>query len=463
MSRRVLILSLLAVSAFGQAKLPPFTKQTLPNGATLILLKKPDVPLVSVRAIFRGGAEAESAELSGISNITAELVRRGTAKRSSEQFSLELDSLGATLGGGSSRGSATLYAEFLARTQDRALDLFSDVLLNPTFPEAEVKKVLAQTADTVRSAKDNPNAAIARYFSAFYFPANHPYHRGGVANEDSLKLINRDQIVAFHKRTYVGRNLILIAAGDFDPARLGVELTKIASALPAGTQFQPAKVEDPKFDSARLLFVDKPDATQTYFRIAMPGVSRTSRDLVALEIVNTLFGGRFTSMLNDALRVNSGLTYGASCQVDRDRVTGAIAINTYTRTDTTEKAVDMALDILKTLRNKGIDAAQLASAKAYIKGGFPTQSLETADQLAAVLGDLEIYGLNKGEIDDYFSKIDSITLEQANAVARKYFVETNLQFVLLGNASKVPGALTKYAPKSKTVSIREPGFESPAF
>ena len=123
----------------------------------------------------------------------------------------------------------------------------------------------------------------------------------------------------------------------------------------------------------------------------------------------------------------------------------------------------MALDILKTLRNKGIDAAQLASAKAYIKGGFPTQSLETADQLAAVLGDLEIYGLNKGEIDDYFSKIDSITLEQANAVARKYFVETNLQFVLLGNASKVPGVLTKYAPKSKTVSIREPGFESPAF
>lgn len=462
-SRLIVSLLLAAACLQGQAKLPPYTKQTLPNGATLILLKKPDVPLVSVRAIFRGGVEAESANLSGIAALTAELVRRGTPTRTSDQVSLDVDSIGANLIGGSDRQASFLSTEYMARTQDRALEIFSDVLLHPSFPEPEVKKVLAQAADRLRSIKDNPGAAIGRYYEAFYYPASHPYHRSGSVTEESLTRLTRDEIIAFHKKNYTGKNLILIAAGDFDPAKLGPALAKIAGELPAGAEFQPGRVSVPKFDSARLLLVDKPDATQTYFRIAMPGIERTSRDRVPLMVINTLFGGRFTSMLNDALRVNSGLTYGAGCVVEQDRHTGSIYISTYTRTDTTEKAIDMAIEVLKKLSEQGIDAAQLASAKAYIKGGFPTQRLETADQLANVLGDLELYGLNKGEIDDYFSRIDAVSLEEANTLAKKYFRDANLQFCLLGNASKIQDSVKKYAPKMKVVSVKEPGFEPPAF
>ena len=115
-------------------------------------------------------------------------------------------------------------------------------------------------------------------------------------------------------------------------------------------------------------------------------VSKKNRDRATLEIVNTLFGGRFTSMLNDALRVNSGLTYGASAQLQVDRLQGAIFINTYTKTETTTQAIDMALDVLKRLNEKGITAEQLASAKAYVKGLYPTRHLETIDQLAAEIG-----------------------------------------------------------------------------
>lgn len=464
MNRRLIASLLLAAAGLqGQAKLPSYTKQTLPNGATLILLKKPDVPLVSVRAIFRGGTEAEPANLSGVAALTAELVRRGTATRSSEQVALDLDSIGATLNGGSDRQASFLFTEFMARTQDRALEIFSDVLLHPSFPESEVTKVLAQAGDRLRFIKDNPGAAIGRYFETFYYPSTHPYHRSGSVTEESLKLINRDAIAAFHTRNYAGRNLILIAAGDFDPAKLGPALAQLAGQLPAGAEFQPGKVAAPKFDSARLLLVDKPDATQTYFEIGMPGIDRTSRDRVPLEIINTLFGGRFTSMLNDALRVNSGLTYGAHCSVEENRHTGAIVISTYTRTDSTEKAIDMALDVLKKLVADGINADQLASAKAYMKGGFPTRRLETADQLANVLGELELYGLNKGEIDDYFSRIDAVNLEEANAIAHKYYRDANLQFCVLGNASKIESVVKKYAPKMKVIAIKDPGFEAPAF
>jgi predicted Zn-dependent peptidase len=206
------------------------------------------------------------------------------------------------------------------------------------------------------------------------------------------------------------------------------------------------------------LLIDKPDATQTYFHIGMPGISRSHPDRVALRIVNTLFGGRFTSMLNDELRVNSGLTYGANCQVEENRLTGGIYISTYTRTDATEKAIDLSLGLLTRLREKGIDAEALASAKAYIKGGFPTSRLETANQVANVLAEIELFQLGRGEVDDYFSKIDSVTLEQANAVAKKYYRTQNLQFLLIGAAEKIKSSVAKYAPKMKVHPIKEPGF-----
>lgn len=204
--------------------------------------------------------------------------------------------------------------------------------------------------------------------------------------------------------------------------------------------------------------IDKPDATQTYFRIAQPGISRTDADRTTLLLINTLFGGRFTSMLNDELRVNTGLTYGANCLLDVAREPGAITISTYTRTDTTAKAMDLALEVLKRLHEKGISAEQLASVKAYVKGTYPTRSLETADQLANLLGEMEVFGLNRGEVDDLFSRIDSVTLERANAAAKKWYGTENLTFVVLGNAAKIRDSVKKYAPGMNEVSIKTPGF-----
>src|SRR5258708_39462549 len=126
-------------------------------------------------------------------------------------------------------------------------------------------------------------------------------------------------------------------------------------------------------------------------------------------------------MLNDALRVNSGLTYGASSILDQQREPGALTISTYTRTETTEKAMDMALDVLKGMNANGITAEQLSSVKAYVKGTYPRQALETSGQLANVLGDIEIFGWNRGEVDDMFSRIDAVTLERANAAVKRHF------------------------------------------
>ena len=456
--KRLALLSLFVTTAFAaDVRLPVFTRQVLTNGVTVDLMPKPGVPLVGFRILVNGGAEAEPANLPGLASITAQLLRKGTAKRSADQFSEELDFLGGTFQTPEANQSpaSVVTAEFLKKDFDRGLDLVGDAVLHPSFPDAEVRKLLAQRIDTAKSTKDNPQAAIGQYFAAFFFGPDHPY--GRIADENTLSRIQRQDILDFHARNYCGKRLIVIVSGDFDPEAAAPKIRDAFSGVSAGQAFQRTKAPSTSA-AARLLLIDKPDATQTYFYIAQPGIDRTSPDRVKLVLVNLLFGGRFTSLLNEELRVKSGLTYGATSIIQQPRLPGATIIASYTKTETTEKTIDLALDVLKRLRQQGITADQLASAKAYYKGTFPTQRLETTDQIATILGDMAIYGLGKDDVDDLFSRVDAVSLEDANSIARKYFQEGNLTFVLLGNASKIRDAVKKYAPNMTEIPITKPGF-----
>jgi zinc protease len=456
-ARSSLIAAAACASLFGQLKLPSYSRQVLPNGVVVDLLPRAGVPLVQFRILVKGGVEAETANLAGLASVTAQLLRKGTSKRSADQFSEELDFLGGTFQNGDPPQSSvtTVSGEFLKKDFDRGLDLIADAVLHPTFPEGEVHKTLSQRVDAAKALKDNPQAAIGTYFASYFFGPGHPY--GHPPDEVTLDRIQRKDIVDFHTRMYQGRNIVVIVTGDFDPETASGKIRDAFAGVAPGQAFEWTKAASPNAP-ANLLLIDKPDATQTYFYIAQPGIDRKNPDRVKLLLINTLFGGRFTSMLNEALRVNSGLSYGANCLLQRPRLPGGIVIATYTKTDTTEKAIDMALDVLKQLREKGITAEQLASVKAYIKGTFPTQQLETTDQLANVLADMELYGLGRDEVDEFFSRIDAATLDDINATARKYYSSDHLTFVLLGNAAKIRQVAAKYAPKVTEVSVTKLGF-----
>jgi zinc protease len=137
---------------------------------------------------------------------------------------------------------------------------------------------------------------------------------------------------------------------------------------------------------------------------------------------------------------------------------GAIAISTYTKTDTTARAIDLALEVLKRLNEHGLTPEQLESAKAYFKGQYPTRQLETIDQLANMVGEIEMYDLGRTEVDGLFSRIDAVTLSQANAAAREYYKTGNLTLVLLGAADKIRDSVKKYDPQMVEISIRDPGW-----
>jgi len=450
----------LAAQPAPQVRLPQYTHEVLANGAVLDLMPRKGVPLVSVLVLVKGGAESDTAELAGLSSLTAELLRRGTPTRTADRFSEELDFIGASFSARADTQSTTIATEFMSKDAERALDLLSDAVLHPTFPEEEAKKALSQRIEASKSSKDSPQPAASSYFQVFFFGPRHPYGRLASGDELSLKRIDRAAIAAQHARMYAGRNLIIVAAGDFDPAEMRAKLAKAFATAPAGNAYQWQKDQPPADSSGpRLLLVDKPDAVQTYFWIGNAGIRRTDPDRIPVWIVNTLFGGRFTSLLNQALRVDSGLTYGASSRAETNRLTGRIALFSYTRTDSTIQALDLALEVLKRLREKGISAEQLASAKAYLKGTFPSDRLETSDQLAGALGEIELYGLTRADIDDLFARIDAVSLEQANEVVRKHFGAGDLVFTLVGNAAKIRDGVKKYAPQVTEIPIATPGYQ----
>ncbi len=453
--KHMLLALAICVTAGAQVKLPPYTREVLPNGTVVYLMQKTGLPLVSFRVLVKGGVESEPGQLSGLASITAGLLRRGTGQMTAAQFAEELDSLGGTFSTGADAQTTVITAEFLKKDFDRGLGMVADAVLRPSFTEEEVRKSLSRSQDGLKAIKDSPGAAISQYYRTFFFGAGHAY--GRVPDEASYDRIRRADIVDYQKRMYVGRNLVVIVAGDFDPAAAKTKVAETFGAVPAGTAYSWAEDKPPAAEP-RVLLIDKPDATQTYFMIVQPGVRRTTPDRVALGLVNTLFGGRFTSMINEELRVNTGLTYGANARVEMERMTGAMYISSYTRTETTERAIDLAVDVLKRLREKGITAEQLASAKAYTKGNYPPRQVQTADQIANILGDMEIFGLGRDEVDQFFARVDGVTLEQANDVIRRYYRTDNLTFVLLGNAAKIREIAAKYGPKVVEKSTRQPGW-----
>lgn len=438
-------------------KLPQYRKTKLPNGLTLLLMERHNLPLVTFQVIVKSGSTSDPAGQEGTASVTAALLRRGTKTRSADQFSQDLDFIGGSYGASAASEYTDVSAEFMKKDLDKGLDLLSQALLTPTFPDEEVAKLLRQRTDALKAAKDQAAGVIGAYYSAFLF-GNSPYARPTTGDEQSLARIHREEIAKFYETYYKPGNAILAAVGDFDSAQMEKDLSAkfgawAAGSLPSAPGARPAAATT----GHRFLLVDKPDSTQSYFRIGYMGIERTNPDRVYIQVVNTLFGGRFTSLINSALRINSGLTYGANSTFDQRKNGGAFFINSYTRNATTEQALDMSLDVLKKFKEQGITAEQLASAKAYIKGQYP-RNLETSDQVASLIAQLEFYGLDRRDVDDYFAKIDAMTMADARRVIDKYYPLDNLVFVVVGKASEIGPVVKKYAPQIETRSISDPGF-----
>ncbi len=447
---------LLAQTAAPTLKLPPFKKLKMKNGMTVFLMEKHQVPLVSFSFIVRGGAVADPQGKAGTASLTADLLRKGTPQRTADQISEQLDFLGARFGAGASEDYTSGSAEFMKKDLPEGVSLMADLLVNPTFPDAEFTKLVKQDLDGIKANKDHAGSVLPLYFGHYLYGA-HPYGRPVDGDEISLKAITRDDVVNFHKTYYTPGNVILAVAGDFEPAAMEKLIAEKFGTWTGKAAPSPPLPAPAPFKGKKLLLVDKPDATQTYYTVGNIGITRDNPDRVYIDVVNTLFGGRFTSMINSELRIKSGLTYGASSSFFRRKAPGPFAISTYTANKNTEKAIDLTLEVVKRLQEKGITEEELQSAKSYIKGQYPPR-IETSDALAGLLTQLELYGLDENEVNNYYARIDAMDMATAKRVIKQYFLSDDLVFVLVGKASEIEPVAKKYAPQVDRKSISDPGF-----
>lgn len=445
-----------AQSPASSLKLPPFKKVKLNNGLTVLLMEQHEVPLVSFNVIIKAGAAADPKGKEGAAAATAELLRKGTKSRSADQISAELDFIGGLLNENVNFDYTNIAAEFTKKDLDKGLNLLSEILLSSTLPESEVTKLVKQRIDEVTASRDQAQSIIGLYFNRYLF-GDHVYGRPINGDERSLAAIKRDDIVKLYETYYTPGNTIIAAVGDFSTATMEQLLAGKFGAWPNRQTPALSIPEVPRFTGKKLLLIDKPDSTQTFYRIGNIGLARNNVDRTYINVVNTLFGGRFTSMLNSALRINSGLTYGAGSAFDLRKLPGPFFISSFTRNETTEKAIDLTLEVLKQLHEKGISEEELKSAKSYIKGQFPP-GIETSDRLAALLASLEFFGLDKGEVDELYQKVDSMTVADARRIIKQYFPLDNLVFVLVGKSGDISGVAKKYAQQIETKSVSEPGF-----
>ncbi|MGE4366016.1 M16 family metallopeptidase [Thermomonas sp.] len=451
-------LAALAMSAASAAgiRLPDYQTVRLDNGATLLLAPRKDVPMVAATVLVRGGSLADPAGKEGTADLLADLLSKGAGGRDALAFAQAVDGAGGSLAFASTGEAIVANAQFLAKDSDLMLSLLADALLRPRMDPAEFDKLRKRAIDGLAAAKDaDPRRLIGQYSDAWLF-RGHPYGRPDSGDETSLATITLEDLQAFRRQQMGGDRLIIAIAGDFDPARVTAQVRqafgtwgKAEGALPQ----VPAKARE---TGRRVLLVDKPGATQTYFALANVGSYRDDPARAAQDLVQTAFGGRFTSMLNTELRVKSGLTYGARSQIDRPRQPGAVEISSFTKTETTQAAIDLAIATLDRLHREGLDAATLQSARHYIAGQFPP-TLETAPQLANAIAWLALYGDGRDYIDGYLDQVAAATPAQVAAARAVFPNGQDLVIVAIGDAAKIRDVMRRYGPLTE-MKLSDPRF-----
>ncbi len=452
----ILVVAATAVQADSPTlKLPEYETRILDNGMTLLLMRHDGVPLVDMELWILDGAAADPVGQEGLAALTVDCLRKGAGDRDAAQFAEALDFLGAEYGASVDHDRTRLRLQCLDKDFEAGLALLADAVLRPRFDPTEVEKLAGQMAESVSQSKDNPRWVLGDYHRANLF-GDHPYGSPVNGTETSLPGLDADAVKAFYREHYGADRSILAIVGEIDIERTAQQVeTAFASMARGGS----SRVEIPPAlprTGRELLLVNKTDTPQTWFRMGNIGPKWGDPDYATVELVRTIFGGRFTSRLNTKLRIESGLTYGAGYTIVREGAAGSGYIRSFTATETTQEAMDLALQELDRLHADGLSADELASAKAYVKGQAPYE-YERGSALANTLCTITAYDLGREFVDGFFAAVDAASLEDCQQAIATWYPRENLVFTCIGVSAEVKETLSNYGELRERENS-DPGF-----
>lgn len=455
----IYLLTVMTISSsisFAQFKLPEYETITLDNGLTVYLMEKKDVPLISFSAVFDGGV-INDGSASGIASFTAEALRFGTASYTKSQIDSIFNFYGSSVSTYANADYSGLYTQFIKDNTETLFPLIKEIIISPSYPKEEIEKRKQRWIAELDQVKESPRSVIGSYFNKHIF-GDSPYGNPVNGTKSGISNITVEGIQEFYKTNYRPESSAIAVVGDFNSA----EMKKMIMDYFGGWKNNsPKKLSDLRvvntpFESSAVYLINKSNSAETTFLIGSYGITMSNEDQTQLDVINTILGGRFTSWLNDELRVNAGLTYGARSRFAKYKNTGTFYISTFTQTKNTEAAIDLALKTYNRLFEKGIDEETLLSAKNYVKGQFPPD-YETAGSLAGFLVQKYIYGLEDSYINNFENEVNGLTVARANELIKKYFPKDNLQFVLIGKADEIRNVAAKYG-KLIEKNIEEDSF-----
>lgn len=427
----------------GNFKLPSYEKINLNNGLTIYLMEQHEVPLIYVSALIPCGAVYDGNK-NGLAFLTSESLLFGTKNYTKKQIEETFEFYGADISTSASAEFIKVTASFAKQDQEKLLPIFQDILLSPTFPEEEVQKRKQRLLVELVQAKESPRQVIRTYFNKFLFN-EHEFGNPIQGTKSTIQEITSDDLQNYYSSFFDPSNSTIALVGDFNSNDMKRSVSDLFQSwsLERSSSIKPILIPDLNFKTNRVLLVNKSDARETTFIIGGKGISRANPEFTEIQVINTILGDRFTSWLNEELRINSGLTYGARSAFVPYKNTGTFLISTFTATENTEKAIDLALDVLNRLHTKGISNEVLSSAKSYLKGQFPP-NYETSGALVNLLTAMHYYGFDESFINNFEKNVDELTNGKANEIVKKYFPKDNLQFVIIGKASEIEAIVKKY-------------------
>lgn len=414
-----------------EVKFPPYATRTLGNGLQVIAVSHHEQPAVSLLLLIRAGGAQDPTEKPGVAALAAALLDQGTATRSAEQIAQTIDSIGGVMGTGSAPDRTTVSAIVLKDSFDIALDLVSDVVRNAAFDPQEVELQRKQMLSGLLVSYDDPDYLANVVFERLVY-GFHPYGRPSGGTPESLASITRDDLLAFQENWFGPNNAILAIVGDVshDEAFAGAERAFGAWTRADSTALKPAAPPPP---TRRLVVIDRPDAVQTEIRAGHAALPRRHPDYLALDLAVKILGGEGGNRLQGVLRTERGLTYGASASLRARQEAGSIVAETDTRSESTAQVLRLLVDEMWRLQRQRVSERELSYAQAYLTGNFPL-TIETPSAIASQVLNAVFYGLDLEELQTFRERVNAVTVDDIQRVAKTYLQPDRLSIVLVGDA-----------------------------
>lgn len=406
-----------------------FTKKVLKNGLRVITVPMPDNLAVTVLVMVEAGAAYEQKEINGISHFLEHMVFKGTPRRpKASDIVRELDSVGADYNAFTGDEYTGYYAKAAAKHLDKALDIISDMYLNPLFPEDEIKKEKGVIIEEIRMYKDRPDREVHKALGALMY-GDQPAGWTVLGPEENIQSFNRDHFIEYRKKHYVASATVVVVAGKINEKEVVKKVEKLFATIPTGKKHKKVKTKEAQV--APQVKVIHKDTGQTHVAIGMRTFSLFDKQIPAMKVLSVILGGGMSSRLFAKMRDELGICYyvraGHSAQSDF----GLFCISAGVDTTRVDLGITTILEEVNRLKTELVSDEELKKAMDYMAGGM-VLGLETSDDRADYVANHELFKKEIKKPEQILKEIQKVTAEDVRKLARKYFVDKNLNMAIIG-------------------------------